>query len=248
MPGYSPKVTAQNVQEKLPMATYLQHFDATPQARRWPLVRGWIFNEPLPFCAELRRDRPILTMPEVTPAARFDDCMQIFNRFDLFSVALYKPKQGSYWMAQDDTAVHWREKSVMRAILDFEEVPAIRTWVATKTAAVLAAANGSIDFAQGLAIRTARRPEGRGADRHNDAKVGAGLEAGCATRRARRAGSPRRLWPRLPGLFRPRWNCADCPFVVRGQANPGGPLAYRRGGAFNRPARRRSSTVWALTR
>jgi hypothetical protein len=30
MPGYSPKVTAQNVQEKLPMATYLQHFDATP--------------------------------------------------------------------------------------------------------------------------------------------------------------------------------------------------------------------------
>ena len=109
------------------MATYLQRFDATPQAQRWPLVRGWIFNEPLPFFSELRRDRPILPMPEVTLAARFDDCMQIFNRFDLFSVALYRPKQGSYWMAQDDTAVHWREKSVMRAILDFEEVPAIRS-------------------------------------------------------------------------------------------------------------------------
>lgn len=133
------------------MATYLQRFDATPEARRWPLVRGWIFNEPLPFFAELRRDRPILAMPEVTLAARFDDCMEIFNRYDLFSVALYKPKQGSYWMAQDDTAVHWREKSIMRAILDFEEVPAIRTWVATKTAALLAAANGSIDAVQGLA-------------------------------------------------------------------------------------------------
>ena len=132
------------------MATYLQRFDATPEVRRWPLVRGWIFNEPLPFFAELRRDRPILAMPEVTLAARFDDCLEIFNRYDLFSVALYKPKQGSYWMAQDDTAVHWREKSIMRAILDFEEVPAIRTWVATKTAALLAAANGSIDAVQGL--------------------------------------------------------------------------------------------------
>jgi cytochrome P450 len=133
------------------MAAYLQRFDATPVAERWKLVRGWIFHEPLPFFAELRQERPILAMPEVTLAARFDDCLTIFNRYDLFSVALYKPKQGSYWMAQDDTAVHWREKSIMKAILDFEEVPAIRTWVAQKTAALLAAAGGSIDFVQGVA-------------------------------------------------------------------------------------------------
>src|SRR5580692_6446025 len=133
------------------MPTYLQRFDATPEAQRWPLVRGWIFNEPLPFFAELRQDRPILPMPEVTLAARFDDCTKILERYDLFSVALYKAKQGSYWMAQDDTAVHWREKSIMKAILDFEEVPAIRTWVAEKTAALLAAGGGSIDFVQGVA-------------------------------------------------------------------------------------------------
>jgi cytochrome P450 len=132
------------------MATYLQRFDATPTAQRWPLVRGWIFNEPLPFFAELRRDRPILAMPEVTLAARFDDCMEILNRFDLFSVALYKPKQGDYWMAQDDTAVHWREKSIMRTILDFEDVPAIRTWVAGKAAGLLREANGSIEAVAGL--------------------------------------------------------------------------------------------------
>jgi cytochrome P450 len=132
------------------MATYLQRFDATPTAQRWKLVRGWIFNEPLPFFAELRRDRPILAMPEVTLASRFDDCMEILNRFDLFSVALYKPKQGDYWMAQDDTAVHWREKSIMRAILDFEDVPAIRTWVASKAAGLLGEANGSIEAVAGL--------------------------------------------------------------------------------------------------
>lgn len=116
------------------MATYLQRFDAMPEAQRWPLVRGWIFNhvDTLPFYEELRAERPILVMPEVTLAARFEDCTQILGRYDLFSVALYKPKQGSYWMAQDDTAEHWREKSVMKAILDFEDVPTIRTWLGQK--------------------------------------------------------------------------------------------------------------------
>ena len=132
------------------MTTYLQRFDATPDTQRWPLVRGWIFNEALPFFAELRADRPVLAMPEVTLAAGFNDCIDILRRHDLFSVALYKPKQGDYWMAQDDTAIHWREKSIMRAILDFEELPDIRTFVGTRAASLLAAANGSIDAVTGL--------------------------------------------------------------------------------------------------
>ena len=69
---------------------------------------------------------------------------------DIFSVALYKPKQGDYWMAQDDTAVHWREKSIMRAILDREDIPDIRTFVAHKAAELLAAAGGSMDAVPGL--------------------------------------------------------------------------------------------------
>ena len=132
------------------MATYLERFDATPASQRWPLVRGWIFGEPLPFFAELRRERPILAMPELTIATRYDDCTEILLRHDLYSVALYKPKQGDYWMDQDDTAPHWRDKSIMRAILDFEDVPAIRTYVADKAASLLAAAGGSIDAVPGL--------------------------------------------------------------------------------------------------
>ena len=56
------------------MASYLQRFDAAPVAERWPLVRGWMHEEPLAFYAELRKDRPILVMPELTLATRFDDC------------------------------------------------------------------------------------------------------------------------------------------------------------------------------
>ncbi len=132
------------------MASYLQRFDATPPAGRWPMVRGWIFGEPLPFFAELRAQRPILAMPEVTLATLFDDCTEILRRHELFSVALYRPKQGAYWMAQDDTAQHWRDKSVMRAILDFEDLPAIRSYTASKAAELLAAAPGAIDAVPGL--------------------------------------------------------------------------------------------------
>jgi cytochrome P450 len=132
------------------MANYLQRFDATPAAGRWPLVRGWMHEEPLAFYAELRKDRPILVMPELTLATRFDDCTEILRRHELFSVALYKPKQGDYFMAQDDTAVHWREKSIMRAILDREDIPPIRTYVASKAAELLAAAGGAMEAVSGL--------------------------------------------------------------------------------------------------
>jgi cytochrome P450 len=133
------------------MPNYLQQFDATPAADRWKLVRGWIFNEPLPFLAELRQNRPVMALPGMLLATHFEDCQEILLRHDQFSVALYQPKQGDYWMDQDDTAVHFREKSIMKAILDREDVPAIRRYVADKAAALLATAGGTIDAVMGLA-------------------------------------------------------------------------------------------------
>jgi cytochrome P450 len=132
------------------MAGYLDQFDAAAPDARWPMVRRWLFDEPLPFFAELRADRSILVMPELTLATRYADCDQILQRNDIFGVDLYKPKQGGYWMAQDDTADRWREKAIMTAILDREEVPAIREYVGGKAAALLAAAHGSMDVVAGL--------------------------------------------------------------------------------------------------
>ena len=144
------KASGSFLTKKFLMADYLQRFDAAPEPQRWALVRSWIFGEPLPFFAELRAQRPVLVMPEVTLATRFDDCAEILRRHDTFSVALYKPKQGDYWMDEDDTANHWREKSIMRSILDFEDIPPIRAYVANKAAKLLAAAGGSIDAVPGL--------------------------------------------------------------------------------------------------
>jgi cytochrome P450/catechol 2,3-dioxygenase-like lactoylglutathione lyase family enzyme len=133
------------------MASYLERFDETPEDKRWPMVRRWMFEESLPFFAELREYRPVLAMPELTLATRFCDCEAILRRHEAFSVAPYKPKMGDYWMAQDDTPVHWREKSIMRSILDREDIPDIRAFVADKAATILKNANGSIDAVNELA-------------------------------------------------------------------------------------------------
>ena len=108
--------------------SYLDQIDAATASETWPMVRGWMQSEPLPLYAELRRHRPVIDLGPVVLATRHSDCVNILHRHDLFSVEPYEPKQGDYWMAQDDTARHWREKSIMRAVLDFESVPELRSW------------------------------------------------------------------------------------------------------------------------
>ena len=97
------------------------------------MARGWLLGEPLPFFAELRAERPVLVLPELTLVTRYHDCAMILRRHQDFGVDLYRPKQGDYFMAQDDTADHWRDKSVMKSILDFEQVPAMRAFVGSRS-------------------------------------------------------------------------------------------------------------------
>lgn len=136
------------------MTDYLARLQALPPPARWAQARTWLFGEPLPFFAEMRATCPVLVLPQVTLAFRHADCTKILRRHDVFGVDLYKPKQGDYFMAQDDTAAHWREKSIMKAILDVEDVPAIRSWVGAATAAALAAGvqagRGEIEAVAGI--------------------------------------------------------------------------------------------------
>ncbi len=132
------------------MDSYLDALDQMNPDQRLPAALRWISEEPLPFFDELRVRQPILRLPEVTLVALAVDVEEILRRYDLFSVALYQPKQGTYFMAQDDTAQHWREKSIMSSVLDFEELPQIRAYVADKTKSLLAAAKGELDAVNGL--------------------------------------------------------------------------------------------------
>lgn len=133
------------------MGQYLDRIDATPAAERWKLVRGWLYeDDPGPFFAEMRAERPILALPDQTLFFRYDDCATIFRRPEDFGVDRYKPKQGDYLMAQDWTADHWRDKSVMKAIMDFEDIPPMRTFIGQRAAAILDGARGEIDAPKAL--------------------------------------------------------------------------------------------------
>jgi cytochrome P450 len=130
--------------------SYLARIDAAAPAERWSLVRQLMRTEPLPFYEEMRRDRPILALPELTLAFRAADCLLILRRHDDFGVDLYKPKQGDYFMAQDDTADHWRDKSIMRSVLDFERIPEMRRFVGDRAADILRDGGGEIDLPKSL--------------------------------------------------------------------------------------------------
>lgn len=132
------------------MGKYLDALEAAAPADRWGLARGWIYAEPKPFFTEMRAERPVLELPDLTLAFRFDDCAMVLRRHQDFGVDRYKPKQGDYFMAQDDTPDHWRDKSIMKAILDFEEIPAMRSFIGARTNAILDAARGEIDAPQKL--------------------------------------------------------------------------------------------------
>ena len=130
--------------------TYAERIDAAAPAAKWPVVRGFLFGEPHSFFAEMREHRPVLVLPELTMVFRYADCSMVLRRHDDFGVDLYRPKQGDYFMAQDDTADHWRDKSIMKSVLDFEQIPEIRTFVAQRTAEILDAASGAIDLPKSL--------------------------------------------------------------------------------------------------
>jgi cytochrome P450 len=126
---------------------YLALYDAAADADKFALVRQWIANEPLPFFKQLREQRPILVTPECTLVARFDDVREVLSLPKIFTVALYLPKMGDgiYLMAHDDDALHTREKSLMQALLNRDELPQVRTMVADIAKTILDQAGNRIE-------------------------------------------------------------------------------------------------------
>jgi len=130
---------------------YLEQFDAAAAADKYPLVRRWIDTEPLPFFKELREKRPILVTPVGTLLTLYDDVTEALNMPKIFTAALYLPKMagGIYFMAHDDDALHTREKSIMQAMLNRDDLPQVRAMVAKIAKDLLDAAGGHMDAING---------------------------------------------------------------------------------------------------
>jgi cytochrome P450 len=130
---------------------YLDRFDAAPDKDKFPMVRRWIDEEPLPFFKELRENRPILVTPLCTLLTLFDDVSEVLNMPLTFTAALYLPKMGNgiYLMAHDDDPLHTREKSLMQGMLNRDDLPQVRAMVARIAKALLDSANGHLEAING---------------------------------------------------------------------------------------------------
>src|SRR5207247_132911 len=104
-------------------------------------------TEPLPFFKEVREKRPVLVTPACTLIARFDDVTEVLNMPKIFTVELYVPKMsgGLYLMAHDDDALHTREKSLMQALLNRDDLPQVRSMVGRIGKQLLDAAGSGIE-------------------------------------------------------------------------------------------------------
>jgi len=131
---------------------YLAEYDTAKEDEKFPLVRKWMAEEPLPFFKQLRAQRPILVTPECTLIAGFNDVRDTMSMPKIFTMDLYKPKMGvteddpGYLMAHDDDALHYREKSLMMGMLNRDDIPDVRKLIAEQAKKVLDNAQGEIEI------------------------------------------------------------------------------------------------------
>ncbi|ODS22805.1 hypothetical protein AB835_12070 [Candidatus Endobugula sertula] len=108
---------------------YLAEYDTAMEEDKYPLVRRWMKEEPLPFFKQLREERPVLVTPECTLLASSTDVKEALQLPNIFTTRLYQTKMGvtdtdpGYMTAHDDNALHHREKSIMKAMLNRVHIP-----------------------------------------------------------------------------------------------------------------------------
>ncbi|MCJ2098771.1 cytochrome P450 [Methylobacterium sp. E-046] len=124
---------------------------ALPEDERWPVAHDWIRRAPRPFFAQLRARQPVLDCGAVVLVAKRAAVAEILGLPGVFSVALYKPKMGAFMLALDETEVNYRDKAVMRAVLPWGDLPAIRDLAGSITDAALDAGNGALDVVASIA-------------------------------------------------------------------------------------------------
>lgn len=122
---------------------FLEALDALPAGdpARTRLFYQWLRQNWRAMFAELRASRPILELPPFTVLARWADVVDALSRNETFRVP-YPPHMndsvGPFMLGRDGAVENWRDKSVMRALLRWEDVPAIRALAAATAADALA--------------------------------------------------------------------------------------------------------------
>ncbi len=135
--------------------SFLEQYDAADESTRAEMAMGWVFDSTHDFFAELRRDRPILVTPGgPTIVTRYSDVQEVLSRETVFSVRDYVPMiegcVGPFMLSRDATVYNDRDKSIMRAMLRYEDLPHVAAICKRLADDAVAAAGGSLDIVPGL--------------------------------------------------------------------------------------------------
>ncbi|HYD70959.1 cytochrome P450 [Azospirillum sp.] len=141
--------------------SFLQQYDAAPADQKAKLLFYWVQTNPQALFAELRANRPILVTPPPGPVllTLFADVQEVLSRNATFTVRPYAPKMdpavGPYMLARDDTVYNQRDKSVMRALLRQDDMPAVAAMAARRAAEAVGevARSGRIEVVSQLSRR-----------------------------------------------------------------------------------------------
>ena len=93
--------------------------------------------------AELRASRPVLDLPAMTVVTRWSDVTDVLSRNETFRVPYARhmdPSVGPFMLARDNAVQNWRDKSAMRTLLRWDDLPGFRARAGEVASAALSAA------------------------------------------------------------------------------------------------------------
>ncbi|MCF6469860.1 cytochrome P450 [Nonomuraea sp. MG754425] len=121
------------------------------------LVRQWMREDWRSLFAELRAHRPIFVTPAFTVVTRFADVAEVLSHEEVFSVRSFGPRLDAalgapFMLGRDATPMNWREKGLMRVMLEPGDAGRVRELAGRLADDLLDAAGqrGRIDAVQEL--------------------------------------------------------------------------------------------------
>ncbi len=133
--------------------SFVDDFDALPQndgAARRALFFGTLAADWRGLFADLRRHRPILRVPPYVVVARWADVVDTLSRAGTFRVPYQPhmdPSVGPYMLARDNDVINYRDKSLMRTLMRWDDLPGIRAFARRVAAEAVAHPGASLDVA-----------------------------------------------------------------------------------------------------
>ena len=124
--------------------SFLDVYDNTADpSAKMALFYGRLRKDWRELFSELRESRPVLDLPAMTVVTRWADVVDLLSRNETFQVTYaphMDPSVGPFMLARDGAVENWRDKSAMRTLLRWDDLPAIRAAAGDVASAALDAA------------------------------------------------------------------------------------------------------------